>query len=141
MMRLKLICACLLLFGGCASPQTTTADVGKPSDKMTNALQPLTSQQIEVLNGNISKCWNLPYEAINADFNVKIRVIVNRDGTLHQAEVIDQSRMSKDGLFRLVAHSALRAIKNAKCQPWQQPKEKYSQWKNMTLSFNPASFR
>ena len=62
---------------------------------------------------------------------------MNSDGTVRQARIIDQGRLESDPFFRAAAESALRAVLNPRCNPLKLPPEKFKQWQNMTLIFDP----
>jgi hypothetical protein len=85
----------------------------------------------------IARCWNLPAGAKDAEnLIIEIKVGMNPDGTVREARIANQSRMS-DGFFRAAAESALRAVLNPRCQPFKLPSEKYNIWQTMILTFNP----
>ncbi|MEQ8193755.1 MAG: hypothetical protein RIB59_04635 [Rhodospirillales bacterium] len=99
--------------------------------------RPLTISEIDLVRQQIARCWNLPAGAKNAeDLIIEIKVGMNPDGTVREARIENQVRMS-DGFFRAAAESALRAVLNPQCQPFKLPPEKYSIWQTMTLTFNP----
>lgn len=68
---------------------------------------------------------------------IEIKVLMNPDGTVQQANIQNQARMLADGFFRAAAESALRAVLNPRCQPFKLPRDKYNIWQTMTLTFNP----
>ena len=39
--------------------------------------------------------------------------------------------------FRIAAENAHRAVLDPKCNPLPLPKEKFDEWKDLELSFNP----
>ena len=103
-----------------------------------NSLLPVTISEIDFLRQQIGRCWNLPAGAKDAEnLVIEIRVAMNPDGTVNNARIVDQGRMTVDPFFRSAAESALRAVLNRRCQPFKLPAEKYDIWKLMILSFNP----
>lgn len=97
----------------------------------------MTISEIDAVRRQIERCWNVPAGAKDAkDLVVDIHVLLNQDGTVRQATVVDQSRMNSDNFFRAAAESARRAV--YACSPLKLPAEKYSIWQDMTLSFNPS---
>lgn len=83
-------------------------------------------------------CWNVLGGARDADkITVDIEIRARPDGTISEAVILDKFRAIKDPVFRAAAASALRAVKNPKCQPLNLPKEKYRQWQKFILRFNP----
>jgi outer membrane biosynthesis protein TonB len=110
----------------------------QPSTKSHNPTQPLSISEIDLVRRQISRCWNLPAGAKGAkDMKIAIGVVMNRDGTVREARVIDSARMLRDQFFRISAEAARRAVLNPRCNPLKLPPEKYEQWQTMTLNFDP----
>ncbi len=100
--------------------------------------QRMTISELDAIRSQIEQCWNIPAGARNAqDLVVDISVVMNPDGTVRQATIVQRSRMSRDSFYRAAAESALRAVLNPDCSPLRLPPQKYNQWKTFTLSFNP----
>ncbi len=104
-----------------------------------NPTRPLAISEIDLIRQQIRECWNLPAGAKEAEnLSIEIRMVMNPDGTVRQARILDQSRLQSDPFFRAAAESALRAVLNPRCNPLKLPLEKYQQWKNMILIFDPS---
>jgi hypothetical protein len=119
------------------SPQAKT-----PAKPATGAQAPLsanlTASEMDALKQQIARCWNLPAAAKNAqDLAVDIEVVVNPDRTVQRAEIVDQARLGSDPAFRAAAMSAQRALRMPQCTPLALPPEKYREWQDMTLHFDP----
>lgn len=115
------------------TPQKTPA----PSPSPPSLDQQVSMSEIDAVRQQISQCWNLPAGARDAqDLVVTIRATVAPDGTVTSAVIEDRSRMS-DPFYRAAAESAQRAMLNPRCQPLKLPAQKYEQWKNLRLNFNP----
>ncbi len=114
------------------------ADALKTPSKKHIPDQPISISEKDAIRQQIRRCWNLPAGAKDAqDLVIEVSVIMNPDGTVRQATVVDEGRMRSDPFFRAAAESARRAVLNPKCSPLKLPPEKYSQWQRMTLTFNP----
>ena len=101
------------------------------SSREYNALRELIRQQIE-------PCWNIPAGARDAEnMVVEIRATVAPDGRVSSAHIVDQARARRDGFYRSMAESAVRAILNPRCQPLPLPLDKYDEWRDLVFSFNP----
>ena len=86
----------------------------------------------------IARCWNVPAGARDArDLVVEIRVVVEPDGNVRQATIVDQARLGSDPFFRAAAESARRAFFNPQCRPLHLPPDKYSIWKDLVVDFSP----
>ena len=100
--------------------------------------RPLTISQIDYVRQQIARCWNLPTGAKEAEnLIIEIKVGMNPDGTVREAHVTDQARMSTDVFYQAAAESARRAVLNPRCQPFKLPRDRYNLWQTMTLTFNP----
>jgi hypothetical protein len=92
--------------------------------------------EIDAIRRQIERCWNVPAGARDAEnLIVEIRVRLNPDGSVFQAEILDTVRLASDAFYRAAAESALRAVRL--CSPLQLPPKKYNVWKIVTLRFNP----
>lgn len=94
----------------------------------------LTRNDIDALSGQIGRCWNIPVGGLGAEsIVVKIHILLNKDGTLmRQPEIVNQG---SSPFFRAASDAALRAV--LQCQPYSLPPEKYDQWSDLTLNFDP----
>ncbi len=99
---------------------------------------PVTISETDLVRQQIAGCWNLPAGAKEAEnLVIEIRVMMNPDGMVRQAEIQNRLKMRLDPFYRSAAESALRAVLNRKCQPFKLPPAKYERWKTMLLTFNP----
>jgi len=122
-----------------APPQKPRVASAKPSSQPTAPLgSQLTASEVDLIRRQISRCWNVPAGARDArDLVVEIRVVVDRDGTVEQATIVDQARLGGDPTFRAAAESARRAFFNPQCRPLHLPAEKYAIWKDLVVDFSP----
>jgi hypothetical protein len=98
----------------------------------------LTTAEKDLLIQQIEQCWNVPAGARDAEnLIIEIKAVVNRDGTVDQATVVDMARYNSDPFFRAAADSARRAVLNPRCHPLKVPPDKYEEWHNLDLRFNP----
>ena len=101
-------------------------------------LRSLAISEIDLVRQQIRECWSLPAGAKEAEnLSIEIKMAMNPDGTVRQARILDQNRLQSDPFFRAAAESALRAVLNPHCNPLKLPPEKYQQWQNMILIFDP----
>jgi outer membrane biosynthesis protein TonB len=117
-----------------------TAMTTAPSSSQPRA--PLGSQlsasEVDMVREQISRCWNVPAGARDAkDLVVEIRVVVNPDGSVLQATIVNQARAAGDPTFRAAAESARRAFFNPECRPLHLPPDKYDTWKDLVVDFSP----
>ncbi len=130
------------------SPKSLSEEVkdvlkrNQPSSKQTlaNLGDTLTNSERESVRRQIEECWIVPSGARGAEnLVIEIRLLLNLDGTVIKAKIVDSADMARDPFYRAAAESALRAVLNSACSPLRLPPKKYEQWKNMVLSFNPRN--
>jgi hypothetical protein len=111
--------------------------VKTPSKKHVEG-QPLSISEVDAIRQQIKRCWNVPAGAKDAqDLVIEVALVMNPDATVRDARVIDAARMKSDPFYRAAAESARRAVLNPKCNPLKLPSEKYREWQQITLTFNP----
>ncbi|MET4805323.1 cell envelope integrity protein TolA [Limibacillus sp. MBR-115] len=109
----------------------------QPTETAQLSSKPMTISEIDAIRRKIEGCWNVPAGARNAEnLIVEIRLFMNPDGTVSQAEVVDRARMGGDPFYRAAAESALRAV--FRCQPLPVPLKKYDTWRQITMRFDPS---
>jgi hypothetical protein len=98
----------------------------------------ITMSETDALVNGLRPCWNVLSGAKYAEnLVVEVRVIVNPDRTVQQATIINQGLYNTDSHFKAAANAALRALRNPECSPLQLPPDKYDQWKNIVINFDP----
>lgn len=98
----------------------------------------LSLSELDAIRSQIAQCWNVPAGARDArNLVVELQVDMNPDATVRNVRVVDESRMTSDAFFRAAAESALRAVRNPRCNPLRLPAEKFDTWKSFILNFNP----
>jgi hypothetical protein len=122
-----------------APPQNPRASTARVSSQPKAPLgNQLTASELDMVRHQIARCWNVPAGARDAkDLVVEIKVVVDPDGTVRQATIVDQGRMGSDPYFRAAAESARRAFFNPLCRPLHLPAEKYAIWKDLVVDFSP----
>lgn len=109
-----------------------------PAPEAVQMDQTLTISDVQALRDQLSRCWNIPAGMAGAeDMAIDVRVIVLPDRTVQQASVVDQSRYSADDRFRAAADSAVRAVRDPRCSPLLLPPDKYNQWHDIIVNFDP----
>ncbi|MDP7669865.1 MAG: energy transducer TonB [Alphaproteobacteria bacterium] len=117
-------------------PEKLRQSAQRPFDESA----PMTISELDAVARQFLKCWNVPAGARDAkNLLVEISVRANPDGTIRQAQILNQGRMRSDPFYRTAAESALRAVLNPICSPLKLPPEKYERWKTMRLKFDPRA--
>ena len=123
------------------APPATSGTPAGTADKPALAPQnsdEMSEDEFAALRRQLSECWNMIAGARNAeDLAVDVHMIVGQDRVVQSAAVADQMRYNTDTYFRAAADSALRAVRNPHCTPLNLPTEKYEQWHDITVTFDP----
>ena len=117
----------------------------KKKDKITQSNRKnsfatgLTLSQEDALRAQIFGCWSVPLGLpYDEDLLVRIKLKLEKDGTIMNSEILDHQRMNRPGqkFYKVLAESALRAVRL--CQPLKVPPTGYDKWKELQLNFNPT---
>ena len=101
----------------------------------------LTATQIDLVRETIRPCWHFPAGLKNAEqLIVDIKMEIDNKGYVKNAIVEDKHRVATDPNFRTAAESAVRAVLDPACNPLPLPADKYAEWKDLELSFNPKDW-
>ena len=120
-----------------------SADVVKKNDDITQdqdrniETTGLTLSEEDALKAQIFGCWSIPLGLpYNEDLLVRIKLMLEPDGSITKTEILDHARMNKpgQGFYKVLAESALRAVKL--CQPLRVPTTGYERWKELQLNFD-----
>jgi len=125
--------------------EAIAADLARPSSPgpAVPSGPPLTGGERDALRVAVQECWNvgaLSSEALRTI--VTINVAMNRDGT-PRAETIRQVSASGGGeaAARQAFEAARRAIIRCGARGFPLPAEKYEQWRDIEITFNPENMR
>ena len=97
----------------------------------------LTLNEEDALKAQIFGCWSIPLGLpYNENLLVRIKLMLEPDGSVVRTEILDHARMNKpgQGFYKVLAESALRAVKL--CQPLRVPTTGYERWKELQLNFD-----
>nr|CAM74762.1 TolA, tolA protein [Magnetospirillum gryphiswaldense MSR-1] len=125
-----------------AKPNTPSAEKGnqpKPQNvrgsDMHNPNAPISMTEMDRIRKHVSDRWNIPAGAKDAaNLIIEIRVSVQPDGTVTDAQIINAPLMA-DSFWQAAADSARRAVRLA--SPLPIPRDKYDQFRDFVLTFNP----
>src|SRR5690606_26016461 len=124
------------------SAQTPSADNTNEKTAVNTSYdesEPMSLSEIDYVKQRVRGCWNVGQIAgmQNArQLTVTLRITLLPDGTVSTVEPADTGRMG-DPLYRTAAEVAIRAVR--RCSPFDQlPKDKYANWKEMTMTFDPS---
>ena len=90
------------------------------------------------LQSQVSNHWSIPIGAENVE-NMRVRLFIALDpeGNVIKAEIMDTMRYNSDNYYRVLADSAIWAVKEA--SPIRGlPRDKHNFWKEIEFTFDPA---
>ncbi len=120
-----------------APPQAVSQENLQPQS-LSNDDSVLSADEIDALRSILAECWSVSAGTREiANLRVAVKLSLERDGRIIQAEVVDKSRFKSDAFFRVAAEDALRALHHPKCQRLPLPSEKYKSWKVIIFEFDP----
>lgn len=122
------------------NPQSEAQGESQPAPQISRLGDRLTISERDALRHQLSRCWNVPAGARNAeDLVVIVRLTVNPDKTVRGVQIIDrQNKYGRDPFYTTAADAARRAVLNAECSPLRLPDGKYEEWKNTVVRFDPS---
>lgn len=116
------------------------ADASNKRTHMTNMeLRRVHDMLSQLVIEQITPCWNIPVGAKDIHkMTVGIRIYLNPDGSLRGIPRVENTdRARRDGSYRVLAESALRALRNPQCSPLKLPHDKYDIWQEISFNFDP----
>lgn len=97
-----------------------------------------TMSETDAIRAQIERAWIInPGVKDLEGMVIDLRVRINPDGSVIEAEIMDRMKAATDPFFRAMAESARRAAFNA--SPLKYPPAKYETFKVMELRFRPES--
>ena len=93
----------------------------------------VTQSEMRYLQTQMQRCWNPPVGVANAaDLNVRVEVRFSQNGELSGLPVVLNT--GGEG-FDVASNAAVRAVQQ--CQPYDMPVEKYDNWRQVIVNFDP----
>lgn len=115
-------------------------DAVKTSQLSRLAARRSTATLEAMVQAQVERCWNPPAGAKDAeDLVVKIRIWLTLEGKLvRPPQILSQNFFSsaQNSFYRVAAESAARAVR--RCAPYNLPKDRYDQWNEIDLNFDPS---
>ena len=117
--------------------QKQSLDITQDQDSTVSLDKGLTITQEDAIKAQIFKCWNIPLGLpYDEDLTVRVRLKLNKDGSIMSSEILDHVRMNRpgQGFYKVLAESALRAVRL--CNPLKMPATGHDKWKDLQLNFD-----
>jgi len=86
----------------------------------------------------VQQCWNPPIGVQNAgDLKVTLLVELDEQGKLKGSPKLLRPSGGPQGVVKQAYEAGRRAL--IRCAPYNLPKDKYEQWKEIEVTFNPQN--
>jgi hypothetical protein len=90
----------------------------------------------DLIRAQVERKWNFNVTALgHGSFQIALRVVVLRNGTVAKAEILDRERYTRDALYRDIALSARNAVLLS--SPLTLPDGAFGDQLEVTLNLNP----
>lgn len=126
-----------------APSSETTPPVETPRPAVVPSGPPLTGREKDTLRLAVQQCWNVGSLSTEAmQFKVEVGVSMNRDGTpVNESIRLVGSSGGNSASVNRAFETARRAIIRCGARGFDLPVEKYSQWAEIVMTFNPEGMR
>lgn len=118
---------------------TQRGRTGEHARRGVGAQNAMTMDLVDALRNQIAQCWSPPVGAPNPeDLIVSFELFLNPDGSVARPpQLTAQSRAAaaSSSYVRAAVEAGRRAIYT--CAPYKLPADRYSQWRDITLVFDP----
>ena len=114
-------------------------NVSKQEEKIAEEKIQLSISEIDLLRQQLSSCWIAPAGAvIKKGMVVKISAKLKQNSHIydHSVRIVDTNISKSNPFYGPITESAMRTLLNPECIPLKLPEEKYSLWKNLTITFD-----
>jgi hypothetical protein len=120
-----------------ATPTQKNARIGNQNIKGVGTMDAMTADLRAILKSEIYKCWSPPVGSPHPErLALSFRLTLRRDGSIGGAPQLEEAAVSaSDPFMRAAVEAARRAIYT--CAPYRLPPDRYSQWQDVTLVFDP----
>ena len=115
--------------------QNSSGTASRPSGSSAPA-GPQSGYRVEdLIRAQVQRRWNLRLDELGErELIVAIHVVLEPDGTVAKAEIVDEARTKGDEVYRSIALSARNAVLLS--SPLTLPAGMTAEMRDMTLSFN-----
>ena len=98
---------------------------------------PLTNSEKDGLKLAVQRCWNVPAGVRDAqELKVTVAAELAADGAVINASIrMIEPRAAPDARFQQAFEAGRRAL--IRCSPYELPRDKFGQWRNIEVVFNP----
>jgi hypothetical protein len=119
-------------------PQQKAKPINAPptNNIASNVSDRASMTELDAIRRHIEGCWRIdPGKEGVENLSAEIKVFINPDGSVQQAQIVDMTRYFVDSAFRTFANSARNAVLG--CGKIPISPERYNQFKEIDMNFSP----
>ena len=102
---------------------------------------PMTGAERDAFRIAVNRCWNVDPGSVAARVTVEVGFQLNRDGTVVGNQVNRLGSEGDQSATNTAFEAARRAILRCQGAGYQLPPDKYEQWKDVVIVFDPSGMR
>lgn len=102
---------------------------------------PMTGPERDAFRAAVNRCWNINPGSVAARVTVEVGFSLDRDGRVIGNEVRLLSSDGDQSATATAFESARRAILRCQSGGYQLPEDKYEQWREPVITFDPSGLR
>lgn len=102
---------------------------------------PMTGGERDSFRIAVNRCWNVDPGSVAARVTVEVAFNLERDGTVRGNDVRLMSSQGDSGAVDTAFQAARRAILRCQSGGYQLPADKYDQWQEVVITFDPSGMR
>ena len=132
-----------------AQPETSEDDVAAALDAAlagtdapaVAAGPPMTGSERDSFRVSVNRCWNVDPGSVAARVTVEVGFSLDREGRVQGNEVRLISSDGDQTATNTAFEAARRAILRCQSGGYQLPADKYDQWRDVVITFDPSGMR
>ncbi|MHB1204120.1 MAG: cell envelope integrity protein TolA [Rhodospirillaceae bacterium] len=118
------------------APQAKSSSQTPTNNIAPNITDRASMTELDAIRRHIESCWRIdPGTEGMETMSAEVKVMINPDGSVRDAQIVDMVRFFADPAFRRFAISARNAIKG--CGNIPISPERYNIFKEITMNFSP----
>ncbi|WP_333714057.1 energy transducer TonB [Yoonia sp.] len=102
---------------------------------------PMTGSERDSFRLAVNRCWNVDPGSVAARVTVEVGFSLDRDGTVRGNEVRLLSSDGDQSATNTAFEAARRAILRCQSGGYDLPADKYDQWQDVVITFDPSGMR
>jgi len=106
-----------------------------------NEAPPMTGAERDAFLKSVNRCWNIDPGSVAARVTVEVGFNLDRDGYVKNNDIRLLSSQGDEGAAAVAFQAARRAILRCQSGGYQLPADKYDQWQDIVVTFDPSGVR